>query len=476
MLNDKENKKYETIEKVINGFMTRKEASIELKLSLKQIDRLKSIYYSKGKDGFIHGNRGKLNPNKKDENLIKTLEELYLEKHFDFNFEHFYEEHVFGKYDISYDAMLKAFTKDDIISPLAHKNTVKLYKDKMKEVIKEDNSNIKEEKVELFKSRIIETEKAHPRRSNNLYTFGQEVQMDACNKMWFGGIPSFLHLAVDKATKKVLFGWFEYEEITRGYYVLLFNMIINYGIPQKIKADNRSTFSANNAKNKEKKVFMTQFGKVCERLDIVLHTTSVSTAKANVERENKTFKDRLIAELRYEGITDIDEAIELFSKQQEAINNVTPVDLVEGDSWNGGSFAYPSETTYGNGYWNRYYLAVTKHVIFQNIGELGAHLTWIYSTRFDNNLNSPAIGVNFQLKLKGKSLINKLVNGVNLMVEVVPGYTEVNEDLIFNPDSPKYQVNLGMTYSVWKDYINLVGELNRCKYLSAGVFFRVHLK
>lgn len=107
---------------------------------------------------------------------------------------------------------------------------------------------------------------------------------------------------------------------------------------------------------------------------------------------------------------------------------------------------------------------------------MGAHLTWIYSTRFDNNLNSPAIGVNFQLKLKGKSLINKLVNGVNLMVEVVPGYTEVNEDLIFNPDSPKYQVNLGMTYSVWKDYINLVGELNRCKYLSAGVFFRVHLK
>ena len=308
MLNDKENKKYETIEKVINGFMTRKEASIELKLSLKQIDRLKNIYYSKGKDGFIHGNRGKLNPNKKNENLIKTLEELYLEKHFDFNFEHFYEEHVFGKYDISYDAMLKAFTKDDIISPLAHKSTVKLYKDKMNEVIKKNNSNVKEEKVELFKSRIIETEKAHPRRSSNLYAFGQEVQMDACNKMWFGGIPSFLHLAVDKATKKVLFGWFEYEEITRGYYVLLFNMIINYGIPQKIKADNRSTFSANNTKNKEKKVFMTQFGKVCERLDIVLHTTSVSTAKANVERENKTFKDRLISELRYEGITDIDEA------------------------------------------------------------------------------------------------------------------------------------------------------------------------
>ncbi len=308
MLNDIERKKYETIDKVINGEMTRKEASVELNLSLRQIDKLKRKYIANGKNGFIHGNRGKSNPNKKDEDLIKTLEELYLEKHYYFNFEHFYEDYVFGKYDISYDVMLKRFTKDDIISPLAHKNTIKLYKDKMKEAIKEDNSNIKEEKVELFKSRIIEVEKAHPRTSSNLYAFGQEVQMDACGKLWFGGIVSYLHLVVDKATKKVLFGWFEYEEITRGYYVLLLNMIINYGIPQKIKADNRSTFSANNAKSTEQKAFMTQFGKVCERLDIVLHTTSVSTAKANVERENKTFKDRLIAELRYEGIDDIDEA------------------------------------------------------------------------------------------------------------------------------------------------------------------------
>ena len=308
MLNDKELKKYETIERIVNGLITRKEASIELKLSLKQIDRLKKIYYSEGKDGFAHKNKNKTPINKKDDNLIKELENLYLEKHYDFNFVHFYEEHVFGKYNISYDVMLKNFIKDDIISPLAHKKTVKLYKDKMNEVIKEDKSDIKEEKVELFKSRIIEAEKAHPRRSSNLYSFGQEVQMDACNKMWFGGIPSFLHLAVDIATKKVLFGWFEYEEITRGYFVLLFNLIINYGIPAKIKADNRSTFSANNARDKEKKVFMTQFGKVCERLNIVLYTTSISTEKANVERENKTFKDRLIAELRYEGITDIDEA------------------------------------------------------------------------------------------------------------------------------------------------------------------------
>ena len=308
MLNDKERKKFETIEKVMNGEMTRKDAAFELELSRQQIYRLIVVYKEIGKNGFIHKNRGKENPNKLDEVLIEELENLYLEKHHDFNFEHFYEDYVYGKYNISYDAMLKRFTKDDIISPLAHKKTVKEYKEKMKEVIKENNSEVKEVKIELFKSRIIEAEKAHPRRSSNLYAFGQEVQMDACQKLWFGGIPSFLHLAVDKATKKVLFGWLEYEEITRGYFVVLFHIIINYGIPAKIKADNRSSFSANNAKTKEKKTFMTQFGKACERLNIVLHTTSVSTAKANVERENGTFKNRLIAELRYENITDIDEA------------------------------------------------------------------------------------------------------------------------------------------------------------------------
>lgn len=166
-----------------------------------------------------------------------------------------------------------------------------------------DKIEVPEEKVELFQSRQIAFEQAHTRKSSNMFGFGQEVQMDACEKKWFGNIVTYLHLAVDKGTKKVLSGWFEYEEITRGYFVLLFNMIINYGIPKQIKTDNRTTFS-----NQENKVNTTQFGSICSTLGIELKTTSISTAKANVERENRTFKDRLIAELRHENITCIDEA------------------------------------------------------------------------------------------------------------------------------------------------------------------------
>ncbi len=307
-MNEKEELKYITIEKIINSEITIKEAMYILNQSRRNINRLINKYKIEGKDGFIHKNKGKENKNRKSDKIINDLENLYLKEYYDYNFTAFYDE-IYEKYDISYDVMLKAFKKDDIISPLSTKKTIKLYNENIKKTIK-DNKIENKEKIELYKSRIIETEKAHIRRSSNLYAFGQEIQMDACFKLWFGGIASALHLAVDKGTKKVLFGWFEYEEITRGYFILLYNIIINYGIPHKIKTDNRNSFS--NGKNK---IDTTQFGSICNELGIILVTTSVATSKSNVERENGTFKNRLIAELRHEGITDIDSA-------NEYLNNI----------------------------------------------------------------------------------------------------------------------------------------------------------
>ena len=113
MLNEYEKNKFEIISKVVSKEITIKEAMDKLNLTERQIYRLKKIYIEHGENGFIHKNRGKENPNKINNNLIEELENLYLEKHFDFNFEHFYEDYVLGKYDISYDTMLKRFTKDD---------------------------------------------------------------------------------------------------------------------------------------------------------------------------------------------------------------------------------------------------------------------------------------------------------------------------------------------------------------------------
>lgn len=132
--------------------------------------------------------------------------------------------------------------------------------------------------------------------------------MDAAFWNWFGDDESALHLAVDKATKKVLAGCFDSEETTEAYLTVLMDMVKNYGIPQKIKTDKRNSFSINNTKSSKTKLNITQFGRICEDLKIELSCNSNPLFKPNVERENGTVKRRLKAELKVHNITNKDEA------------------------------------------------------------------------------------------------------------------------------------------------------------------------
>ena len=45
---------------------------------------------------------------------------------------------------------MKLKPKDDIISPLAHKNTIKVYTENMNKSIKNNEKNISQEKIDLF--------------------------------------------------------------------------------------------------------------------------------------------------------------------------------------------------------------------------------------------------------------------------------------------------------------------------------------
>ena len=113
----------------------------------------------------------------------------------------------------------------------------------------------------------------------------------------------------------------------------------------------------------------------------------------------------------------------------------------------------------GNGHWNRYYIAGTKHFYFKNRGELGIHVAYLYNKRKDYHLNGPAVGVNFHFYLSGTNFFVKALNNLNVMAEY---------------DSRT--INCGLKYSFWKDYINAVVEMTECKHSSGGVIFKVHLK
>lgn len=110
----------------------------------------------------------------------------------------------------------------------------------------------------------------------------------------------------------------------------------------------------------------------------------------------------------------------------------------------------------GNGYFNRYYVAATKHISWN--GEWGFHAAYVYNKRYKDKLNGPAFGINYQFALPQTSFINKAINGLNLMAEYDSKHT-----------------NIGAQYTLWKDHINIIGELYQCKYPSIGMYFKVHL-
>jgi hypothetical protein len=304
-LNEKEKQKIKVIEQVINKEITQKQASLKLEISDRQVRRLVVVYNKEGKEGFIHKNRGKVSNKKVSTEIKEKIVDTYINEYADYNFTHFYEEQGM-KFGISFSAMNTIFQNNEIISPLAQHKTVKVYNERMKNAIKEQT--ISAEQKQVFEQRQKEEIEKHIRRSTLHYSFGEEVQMDAAFWIWFSNIETALHLAVDKATKKVLYGWFSKEETTESYMILLMNIILLYGLPQKIKTDKRSSFSVNNARSSKSKLNVTQFKRICEDLDIHLVCNSNPLFKPNVERENGTFKGRLKAELNHNHITTMEEA------------------------------------------------------------------------------------------------------------------------------------------------------------------------
>ena len=70
-LNQKEIKKLEIVKKVVGKELTIKEATSELRIYRQQIYRLINVYNTQGEQGFIHKNRWKSNPNKKEEYILE---------------------------------------------------------------------------------------------------------------------------------------------------------------------------------------------------------------------------------------------------------------------------------------------------------------------------------------------------------------------------------------------------------------------
>lgn len=112
-------------------------------------------------------------------------------------------------------------------------------------------------------------------------------------------------------------------------------------------------------------------------------------------------------------------------------------------------FSNVSVNSTGNGYFNCWYIALSKHFNVK-YGELGLHCSYLYNERKDNPLNGPALGLNFR-----------------------PNFHK-NLNIIAEYDAKT--INIGATYALWADHFNFLFELQEGKYISAGLVYKVNLK
>lgn len=199
--------------------------------------------------------------------------------------------------------------KNDICSPKARKATRRrLAKEKLEKEKKLKNKT--EEEIKVIVNNEIALEDAHPRGEKPKY-FGEVIEMDGSIHKWFGEIKSCLHLSADETTGNIVGGYFDWYETLYGYYNVYKIILLNYGIPNKFKTDRRTIFNyqlIDKDKRTSDKDVLTQFGYACKQFGTSIETTSVSQAKGLIERDNGTFQDRLVNELKLNNITTIEEA------------------------------------------------------------------------------------------------------------------------------------------------------------------------
>lgn len=324
-----ENEKYQIIKKLVDSDGNKQTAALKIGCTKRHINRLITGYMLSGKSFFVHGNHAhKPVTTIPDETKLLVLN-LYQTKYYNSNLTHFQE--LLAEMEmlhVSVSTIASILRKEYILSPNAHRITKK----KVKKELKVLKSKAKTKKKQAsIQSSILDLEDSHPRHPRCAF-FGEMIQMDASEYVWFGDIKAHLHIAVDDATGTLVGAWFDTQETLNGYYHVLHQILTNYGIPYQFFTDNRTVFEyklkANH--NVEKDTF-TQFGYACKQLGIDIRTSSIPQSKGRVERMNGTLQSRLPVELRLKSISSIDEANKFLNSYIKKFNKrfALPVDSIK---------------------------------------------------------------------------------------------------------------------------------------------------
>ena len=138
---------------------------------------------------------------------------------------------------------------------------------------------------------------------------GELVQIDGSPHDWFEGRGAYCCLIVfiDDATSEIIQLHFAEQECTQAYFTAVEAHLKQHGRPLAYYSDRHGIFRIN-IKEAKSGSGKTQLGRALQELDIKLICANSPQAKGRVERANGVLQDRLVKEMRLQGISDIHSA------------------------------------------------------------------------------------------------------------------------------------------------------------------------
>jgi transposase len=300
-LNIKEQRRLVILNQVEVKKLSRDKAKELLNISSRHLKRIIAAYRKEGAAALAHGNRGKRPHNALDEGLKRQVIELAQGKYTGFNFKHFTDS-------------------------LKDREEIKISRSTVGRI--------------LLKAGITSPKKRRsPKHRSRRERYPQEgmlLQIDSSPHPWLEERgPSFTLIgAIDDATGKVPYAFFQEHEDNRGYFLLLQGIVERYGIPLALYHDRHTIFevpeneleSVEEQLEGEKK--LTQFGRLLNELEITSISANSPQAKGRIERLWGTFQNRLVSELRLAKATTREEANKVLADYLPVFNRdfqVTPL-------------------------------------------------------------------------------------------------------------------------------------------------------
>jgi len=303
-MSQKERQRHHLLKMVVEGRITLKEASQRMGLSYRHAKRLKKSFLEQGAKGLVHKSRGRTPQN--------TLRPETRQKVIDL---------AQGQY--------RAFNDTHFTEALEQNEGLKLGRETVRRLLRQAG----------IKPKRKRRPKKHHRRRERRPQEGMMILWDGSPHRWFGPTrePCCLMAAIDDATSKLVGARFVEAESSHAYLSLLRDVASTRGLPAAIYQDRHSAlyndheeWSLQDELAGRKRP--TQVGAALEALGIEAIFAHTPQAKGRVERAFRTLQDRLLAELDFHAVSDIDRANDFLPGFVERYNQRFGVDAKKAQS------------------------------------------------------------------------------------------------------------------------------------------------